>query len=231
MRFSERANERLWDDFLREALIEDCENELSSFEGGEAHSFSEGFEKRLKRIKRSVGRKEALKSAAKVVATGAVTAASVLGVCFALLLSQPKIHAAVGVVIREVLSDHDEYSYQGGFDGEIDDQKRLGYLPEGYKLRRIDYDDFLMLLSYKNYAGDLIEFQYGIAAKCELSVYPNDREYIEKTVGKRTYYLYISGDEYDRWSYAVWYDGSYVFSLSGQLDEDEIVKIAENVTE
>lgn len=233
MRLNERMNEKLWDSFIREMLIEDCKTELAEFESErEAHCFSESFEKKLKSINHSVGRKETALNIARVARKIAVTAASVLGICFVILLTQPKIYAAVGTVIKEVFSDYDRYSYQGEFEGEFDDRKRLGYIPDGYKLRRIDYhDDILLLLSYKNDVGDLIEFQYGIAAKCELSVYPNDREYIEKTVGGRTYYLYISGDEYDRWSYAVWYDGDYVFSISGQLSEEEIVKIAENVTE
>lgn len=232
MRLSERANERLWDSFLCEVLIEDCKKELEELEGGEEHLFSDEFEHKLRGIKRTVGRKETALNILKAARIITVTAASVLGICFVMLLTQPKIYAAVGSVIKEVFSDYDRYSYQGVFDGEFDDQKRLGYLPKGYKLRRIDYyDDKVICLSYKNDGNDLIEFQYGIAAECELSVYPNDREYIEKTVGGRTYYLYISNDKYDRWSYAVWYDGDYIFSISGQLGEDEIVKIAENVIE
>ncbi len=232
MRFSDRANERLWDGFLRETLIEDCLKELEDLGAGdETHGFSEGFERKILGIKRSVSGKEALKSFARLVRTGAVAAASVLGICFVMLLTQPKIYAAVGEAIREVFSDHDSFSYRGEFDGELDDGKRLGYVPKGYRLRNIDYvADALMSLSYRNEVNDSIVFEYGIASKCTLSVYKNGREFKEKTVGERTYYLYMSSDGAGMWSYIVWYDGDYAFSLSGQLSESEIVKIAENVT-
>lgn len=232
MRLNDGANERLWDSLLTELLTDDCKKELSEFsDDGSDYSFSDGFEKRLKRIRRSVGMREALKSACRVVRNGAVAAASVLGVCFLMLLTQPKIYAAMGEAIREVFSDHDSYSYQGEFEGELDDRKRLGYVPTGYKLRNIDYVlDTLICLCYRNEFGDSINFEYGIASECTLSVYKNGREFKEKKIGGMTYYLYMSSENSGMYSYIVWYDGDYALSVSGQLDEDEIVKIAENVT-
>lgn len=231
MKLSDKANDRLWDGLLTELLAEDCLRELGELRSDEEiHGFSESFEKKISGIKRSVGRKEALRNLAKAVKTGAVTAASILGICFVMLLTQPKIYAAVSDVIREVFSDYDKFSYQGEFDGEIDDSKRLGYVPEGYKLRNIDYvADVLMSLSYRNEVNETISFEYGIASKCTLSVYKNGREFKEKEIDGRTYYLYMSSDCAGMWSYIVWYDGDYAFSVSGQLGEDEIVKIAENV--
>lgn len=171
MRLSERANERLWDSLLKEVLIEDCKNELAELQtSAEPHSFSSDFEKKIRKISHSVGRKELAIGIAVFVRKTAVTAAVILGVLFAGLMTQPTVYAAVEDVVRSVFSTHDKYTYHGdSVEGTFDENKRLGYVPDGYKLRSIVYGKSIAFLTYENADDETIDFNSMRYSSCKNS--------------------------------------------------------------
>lgn len=96
MKLSERANEHLWDSLLTEILIEDCKNELAELESSkESHTFSLNFEKKIQKIRHSVGRKESAIRIAIFMRKAAVTAVTIAGLLFFVFLTQPQVYAAV----------------------------------------------------------------------------------------------------------------------------------------
>jgi len=230
MRLSERANERLWDSLLTEVLIEDCKNELAELEASaEPHTFSSGFEKRIQKIRHSVSRKETAIGIAAFVRKASVTAAAIAGILFMIFLTQPQVYAAVEDVVRSIFETHDKYVYQGEpADGTFDENKRLGYVPNGYELRSIVYGKSIAYLTYENADDETIDFNYGFADKSSISIDNERHNYERLEHNGQTYYVYVAIEENDQ-NAIIWYNGDYVYSISSQLSEDEIIKIAENV--
>lgn len=229
MRLSERANERLWDSLLKEVLIEDCKNELAELQtSAEPHSFSSDFEKKMRKISHSVGRKELAIGIAVFMRKTAVTLAVILGVLFG-LMTQPTVYAAVENVVRSVFSTHDKYTFQGKpAKGTFDENKRLGYVPEGYELRSIIYGKSIAFLTYENADEETIDFNYSFADSSSISVDNERHDYKKINCNGQTYYVYVAIEENDQ-SAIIWYNGNYVYSIDSQLPEVELVKIAENV--
>lgn len=230
MKLSDRANQRLWDSLITEALIEDCNNELAEFENNaKPHTFSQSFEKKLNSLKHAIGRKESARGFVLFLRNAAVTVAAIMGVFFGCLLTQPEVYAAVEKVIRNVFIDHDNYLYQGELPEEpFDEYKRLGYVPEGYELRSIVYGGSAASLTYENEDEETIDFMYGIAALSSISIDNERHNYREVEHNGQIYYLYIAMEDND-WSSIIWYSGGYVYSIDAYFSESELVEIAESV--
>lgn len=106
MQLSKQANERLWDALIKEALIQDCYNELAELEKTvRPHTFSERFEKNIAKMKRKVFGKERLKSAGVIIRNTAAVVIIVIGLTFGVLLNQPEVYAAVENVIEHQLTE------------------------------------------------------------------------------------------------------------------------------
>lgn len=230
MRLSEQANERLWNSLLTEVLIEDCKKELAELEtAAKPYTFSSDFEKKIQKIRRSVGRRESAIGIAIFVRKVAVTAAVIMGVLFTGFLTQPKVYAAVEDVVRSIFDNHDRYSYQGEpAKGTFDENKRFGYVPEGYELRSIFYGKSIAFLTYENADEETIDFNYSFADSGSISIDNERHDYKKVRYNGQTYYVYAATAEGDVGT-VIWYKGDYVYCIDSQLPETEIVKIAKNV--
>lgn len=230
MKLSERANEHLWDSLLTEILIEDCKNELAELENSkESHTFSLNFEKKIQKIRHSVGRKESAIRIAIFMRKAAVTAVTIAGLLFFVFLTQPQVYAAVEDVVRSIFETHDKYTYHGETaEGTFDENKRLGYVPDGFELRSIVYGKSIAALTYENTDEETIDFNYGFADKSSISMDNERHDYERLEHNGQIYYLYVAIEENDQ-SVIIWYCGDYVYSISSQLPQTELIKIAESV--
>lgn len=235
MRLSEQANERLWDSLLNEVLIEDCKNELAELEvTTEPHIFSSDFEKKIQKIRHSVGRKELAIGISVFVRKAAITAAAITGVLFIGFLTQPKVYAAVCDVVRTVFEDHDSYSSNASnsnMDGKTFNNSIVpSYIPEGYKLRQAFYGDYNVDLIYENSDNMEMWYSYGTKDGTEISINNERIEYSEKIINGVTYYIYEVTIPNGSNS-VIWSLDEYIFMIDSQISVDEIVKIAESVKE
>ena len=158
MRLSEKANERLWDALITEALIQDCNNELAELrKNTEPCVFSERFEKNIAKIERQIFGRKSFIEVATIFRNIAAAIMIVIGLSFVVLLTQPEVYAAVENVIRSIFSDHDKYTYQGD-TGELtfNNNIRLGYIPDGYELRMVFYAKKDVFVTYESYDGENI---------------------------------------------------------------------------
>lgn len=188
----------------------------------------------MRRIIRKVGRKEHLINVGKLAAKSLAIILMILGVAFGIMLTQPKVYAAVWDVVRNVFEDNDSYSSNIGSsnmdDKTFDNSIVPSYIPEGYKLRQAFYGDFTVDLIYENKADMDIQYGYGIRDGTEISVNNERVEFSERQIDGITYYIYkaMISDDY---STVIWSKDDYSFVLESQLSIDEIVKIAESVSE
>ena len=77
-----------------------------------------------------------------------------------------------------------------------------------------------------------MNIQYGYGAKdgTEISINNERVNFSERMIEGVTYYVYEATIDND-YSDVIWYNSNYVFILKSQLSVEEIVKIAESVSE
>lgn len=230
MPLSKGGNERLWDAVIKEALIEEMEDEIEQFENNlEEHSFSPRFNDKMDRLIRNIGKKEKIQAVEKTLGRVMLTAAAVMGIMFGGLLTQQEVYAAVESVIKEVFSTNDKYTYHGNSENtEFDDSIRLGYVPEGYELRSVYYMGNGNFLTYESIDGNIIEFEYSLADSTSVTI--DNERHIKKdiNINGTTYYLYESIEDND-YNIIIWYDNGYAFDINAQICTDEIIRIAESI--
>ncbi len=226
--------EKIFDLVLKEALQECLDEELKEIDemvaNSPPHEFSPQFEKRMKKLINSIGRKDRIKKAKRIIVRTAVSIAAAFGIIFGVFLTQPEVSAAVQNVIRTVFDRYDKYDYIGdeltveNFNNNI----RLGYVPDGYYLSSGDYLAANVALIYKDIDDNKIMFDYGIADGTS-SIYDNEHNsYSDFTINGMEYNYYESNDD-DFYDTLVWYKDGYSFSIFAHLSKEELVKIAENI--
>lgn len=235
MDYKKSLNSDLFEEMMKYALIERYTSEVNSLKAEpEEEPFSEAFDKKVSRIIRKVGRKEQFKNFAKLATKSLTIILMVLGVSFGILMTQPKVYAAVWDVVRTVFEDHDSYSSNASnsnMDGKTFNNNIVpSYIPERYKLRQAFYGDYNTDLVYENIDGEDIYYGYSTKDGTQISANNERVEFSEKRKDGITYYIYKStiSDEYNT---VIWFNGDYCFVLKSQLIIDEIVKIAESVSE
>ncbi len=227
------TNKKIFDFILADALMESLDIELQEID--ENHEYenykpSDEFDRKIKKIRNSIGKKDRIKKYKQIFVKVVVIAAAIMGVFFGGLLTQPAVYAAVQNVIRTLFDKFDKYDYIGeeltveNFNNNI----RFGYVPEGYYLSSGDYSHISVSLTYQNENEDKIIFDYGIADGAS-SIYDNEHNlFTSFKVNGNEYYYYESNDN-DFYNTLVWWKDEYSFSILAQLSKEELVKIAENV--
>ncbi len=225
------SKEKIFDIVLSDALKDCMDIEIRELTEAEPHTFSDRFEKKMRRIIHSLGRKNRIKSCLHGGAKVIVTAAAVFGVAFGVMLTQPTVYAAVKNVIRTVFDTHDKFTYQGSFnsnDMPFDNTLRPEYIPEGYDLRSIYFGYGIVFATYESTDEKTIDFEYGFADGASVSV-DNERHILKEITKKeQTYYFYEAMEENDL-NMLIWYSGEFFYDIDARLPEDEMLKIAESV--
>lgn len=226
--------EKIFDLILKDALQECLDEELKEIDemvaNSPPHEFSPQFEKRMKKLINSIGRKDRIKKAKRIIVRTAVSIAAAFGIIFGVFLTQPEVSAAVQNVIRTVFDRYDKYDYVGdeltveNFNNNI----RLGYVPDGYYLSNGVYSHISVSLIYESENKNEIMFDYGIANGTS-GIYDNEHNsYNNFTINGIEYHYYESNDK-DFYDTLVWYKDGYAFSILAHLSKEELVKIAENI--
>ncbi len=195
----------------------------------ETHEFSPQFEKKMRKLINSIGRKDRIKKFKHFAAKSVVSLSIVFSLIFGGLLTQPEVFAAVQNVFRSVFDKYDKYEYVGEeltFEN-FDNSFRLGYVPDGYYLSEGNYSRMSVKLTYKNENKD-IKFKYGIAESLSAN-YDNEHNSYDKFYSNGIEYHYYESNDSDFYNTLIWYDSGYDFSILAHLSKGELVKIAENL--
>ena len=128
--------------------------------------------------------------------SGAVMIAAVLSISFCILITQPKVYAAVSDVIKTAISGgFDKYTFSGD-NAEFDSTVRLGYVPQDYELRNAEFiGNAYASLTYVNKADeanekdkvDEIVLEYGSSENTSFSVDNERHEY--KEISKKASFI------------------------------------------
>lgn len=226
------TKEKIFDLILTDALKESMKiefEEIDKLTAEETHEFSPQFEKKMRKLINSVGRKERIKKFKRFAAKSVVVLSIVFTLIFGGLLTQPEVFASVQNVFRSVFDIYDKYEYVGEevtFDN-FNDSIRLGYVPDGYCLSEGLYSSFNVTLFYTS-KSDEITFEYAIANGL-VSFYDNEHNSYETFNLNGIEYQYYKSNDVDFNNKLIWYEDGYVFGIYAHLSEDELVEMAENL--
>ena len=228
-------NDEIFDLLLKEALIEKYSKDVrTAMENVKPHDFPPEFEKKIKKIARSIGRQERIQGVCKGLMKVLVIVAAVMGIAFGCLLTQRTVFAAVENVIKSVFDGHDDYWITGSnvTVETFNSKMRFGYVPDGYYLCSGTYSPVYVQLIYTNelYTNehDEIMLEYFIADGLRTSV--DNEHHTYKTIyhGDIEYHYYESFDD-DFDNILIWQDKGYSFNILAHLPQEELVKIALNI--
>lgn len=224
---------KLFDFVMTEALKEYMNMELKEVDKLVAkeppHEFSQEFERKMKKVINSIGRKDRIKKFKRVAIKTALSAAVVVSFVFGGLLTQPEVLAAVQNVFKSVFDKYDKYEYVGEelTIEDFDNSFRLGYVPDGYYLSEGNYSPVRVTLIYTDQTNEII-FEYGISNFTTTS-YDNEHNSYETFDLNGVEYHYYKSNDADFDDRFIWYKNGYAFGIYAHLSKDELVKIAENI--
>lgn len=102
---------------------------------------------------------------------------------------------------------------------------RPTYLPEGFQLEEVDSAPSKISLVFRNNKSEHVSFQWYLSESALITEYADeDKEPIE--IGNKKGFIVRKEDKIT----VLWQDGEAAFRVSGNIDEEEIVKTAKSVT-
>ncbi len=227
MTLSDSAKERIFDIIVEDMLKESCKQEIEEFRNDDReHDFPADFDRKVRKIRNSIGRSKAVKTVVKIVTRTAVTAASIMGIIFGGLLTQPNVSASVKDTIDNIFDGHDriEFNNYAGKIEESSDITGLGYVPEGYVLASSYVTPQNGVIVYKN-GDNKLKLEY---YSQNHDMYSNNdySKYISITQNGQEYFYYSDTDYHDTCT-LIWNYNGYSYNLYAKIDVDELIKIAE----
>ncbi len=92
------------------------------------------FEKKMRKLINSVGRKERMKKIKRIAVKSAAPIVVMFNLVSGSLLVQPEVLASVQNLFRKVFDKYDKYNGDKLTVDNFDDNIRLGYVPDGFYL-------------------------------------------------------------------------------------------------
>lgn len=231
------AKGKIFDVVLTEALEESLERDflmIDSIDADGERELPQSFEKKLKKVISSAGRKERAKGIRRAAVKAAVSAAAAFGAVFGVLLIHPDVSASVWDAVRSVFETHDKLEYDGLAENvsvdNFDDTVRLGYVPEGYRLSEGYYSPISVMLIYikENSEDEKLYFDYCIADGLSMNI-DNEHHIYHAFTRDGIKYHYYESTASDFSDMLIWNADGYVFSINAHLSKYELMKIAENL--
>ena len=219
------------DEMLRNAAEEYEEALLSSLpeDGGNDHSFSPGFERKMRRLCHRV-KYASVYSALKRAACAAAALVLTAGM---LLVCNTEARAAMLGWIREECKSYFAYTFAAAGEEAVTRSYDFAQVPEGYTvLDRLDTDVGTSIL-YVHENGAMMELSYEFGTDdYTFFIIPSDHDvYITESIDGIMMEFYLSDDpEYN--SMVLWTNGDDVmFSISAKCDKDTLIGLAKSVQE
>lgn len=210
-----------YDKAILEALPEDWEHD---------HQFSRRFERKM----RGVCRRAKHPVAYKVLQRAACVLLAMLALFGGVMAFNAEARAAVIDWINEQIGRFSHYFYAGETTPEPQKPKRyeLAWLPDGYMLINSLTREDGEIHVYINQSGQLMQFHYYHGTTAD--PFLDEKDYTHKTVsvGHHTADIYTALDS-SKGNGIVWIDSEtgVLFCISAAVNEEDLMKLAESVTE
>lgn len=191
----------------------------------EEYKLSETFFAKMKRLTKSVERKNDYRQLSKIAAIILL----IIGGLWA--ISNPEYMAQAGENFMEWFSDHVEFQYKEDTGLTEIPEYVMEYVPEGYELESYEFYDIAGFYAYSR-GENLLTFDYGIS-DCGISMDSDDMEYVILTTQDGRALYYFKAIEEDDDSIMCWFskDENIEFTIIGKFSEEELLKMQQSVKE
>lgn len=194
------------------------------------HHFSPRFERKMKRVIRRGSHPVAYKFFHQVACLLVVV--TLVGASW--LTVDAEARGAFFAWVRQQYENFVEYRFEGlAPDEEMTANFAPTWLPEGYEEYEVHSAGGTSAKTYLNSDGQAIHFMYSLGADATSLFVVSEQMTIEKVfVGTQEADFYLDADLQNA-NVLVWYSesGDILFYISASLPRDEMVKIAESITE
>lgn len=144
----------------------------------------------------------------------------------AILISMTITALAIPVTRKYIINnlfDHSLYTVLEAEETELEGFE-IDYIPEGFELEEEQVNDAVISKSYKNSDGRWFDvLQYSIDDTIDFDT--ENRPYEEIEINGITY-IYCHDNYVES---CIWNDGVHIFSLSGNISKDELIKIVQSI--
>ena len=211
---------------LRQAAAEasDCLVRSLDEAGIPVHNFSARFERKMRRLIRRARHPAAYRALVRVACA---FLAFLLG-SGVFLAVNPEARAAFFGWVRTQYSEFFVYFFPESVEDSANTQYTLGWLPDGYYESARHTSDEMTRVIYTNGIGEKINFFYSKANR--LHIASEDNEIHTVKVNGHSAEIYQSKKDNGR-NNIVWAssNNSYIFEIIGNLSNDILIRMAENV--
>jgi len=214
---------------IRAAVVENHIDELKRLSDDVSPvSFSEAHEKRMKRLFARVRAKRAAVRVWSITWKTAVVVAFVIAVISSVLLSNPKVYAAVSEVVIEFFSQFTTLRFSNSEETVKITEWELSWLPESFSETYREYDEGSSRAGYSDSNGIIIRFTASPSDSSQINVDNEQSAYSIKTTAGIDYYIFASTSE-EAPSIIVWGNEGYSFMISSLCDIEILEKIAYSI--
>lgn len=202
------------DDFS-EACLASCEKWVSSFSDTQEFTFSRSFEKQMNILIDKMRKNKYHRFTRKTIR--ALIAAAVIMSLAATALALPGSRE----YIVEQFTDHFSYLVENAIDVQKIEKMTLSYIPHGFEKTYDIYSDTEYCEEYKKDTSWFVVTKETIDTLINFDISENKIENINGID-----YLFFTTDSTNG---VIWNNGNYSYTVSGNISEDEILKIALSV--
>lgn len=202
-----------------EVCLISCENWVDLFPSEiPKHKFSEKHNEKMEEILRAGSKDGKRKLSGKAIKIFLIAA-----ILLAAATTAFAIPSCREFIVKQ-FSDHSEYYVSDTKNAKKVESLKLGYIPEGFE-KTEDYKlDYLYRFSYKNNQKYFNVDKHKMDAEINFDTEKYNSENIEIN-GIQSIYFTSSDKEYG----IIFNNGEYIFIISGNIEKNELVKIAQNV--
>lgn len=216
---------------LKQAVAAYVEEEMTRLPSDEeigVHQFSPEFERKMEKLLRHEHRPHRilLHSTGKRVAV----LAAVIALLAASMLSVGAVRESIVSFFTEVYEEFtaiifDQPEEMGRtYEADSIDAIEVTYIPEGFELKSERRDSKEYRLNYSNEAGDILVITQRLIENYELGI-NTEENMSEKIRVHDCEGLYVENKDFGT---VIWSDNKQYFYISGNIQKDEILKIAES---
>lgn len=204
---------------LQEVCLLSCEKWIDSFPDNiPKHKFSKKHNKKIKEIFEADTKRNRHKFSKKTIKMLAIAA-----VLLCIATTAFAIPASREAIVQK-FSNHSQYEVADFSNAKKVKSLAVNYIPNAFEITEEDKSDFYYILRYEN--AD----KYFTVEKFELSTsigFDTEEYDSENIVINGINAIYFKADEV--YKGLVFNNGDYIFVVSGNIEKNELVNIAENV--
>ena len=190
----------------------------------EQYQLSELFYHNMDNIIRKRQRKFHNKNLRRRCAAVAAVALVILGI------AQSQLIARGAEWLVHWFKDHVSFQLEKNTDINRVSRYKFGYVPEGFEQIIDDYYDISGYIMYENEYGNRFDLAYGeIGGSLNIDNENKDFTILTGTHGEEIYFLRAQNPDDDSSMTWISKDGTTIFNLMGDLPEDELLKLQENI--